>query len=317
MKTINRILESACEDTLGAFRLQAVKKIKGRSGKAYLSCRLEDATGVLPAMARFDHRVDKDALVSGKRMLCQIRLHYRDGEPLAEILSATQWVAGLTNPVALLPQSSCPQPDSLLDLVNFRESLASKALQAFIDTVLQQDSIALPFISAPGSLNHHHSEPGGLLQHSLECSDIVGRLGSDQSELLELGQVAALFHDIGKIKTLTNEMERTQLGYVVDHNALTLEMLAPALVQLEKRWPDGATALRYILTWHHHPKPGNPLMVMAEVVRSADRISSGQSIQNKAFANALPWQQGAKIESLPYPQRFWRPRHLPQSEARS
>ena len=39
--------------------------------------------------------------------------------------------------------------------------------------------------------------------------------------------VAALFHDVGKIFTLTHRMWRTFLGAAVDHDKLTLEVLAP------------------------------------------------------------------------------------------
>ena len=317
MNTINSIKSEQPETTMGVFRTQNLMWKRGRGGQKYLSLELEDATGVLTAYSLISDQQCKDALVQNKRMLCRIRLHYRSTGIIAEILSATAWVSGATNPLTLIPQRRCPIPDALLKLSEFREKLSNHHLQHFVDRVLQQDDIAFSFISAPASLNHHHNEPGGLLVHSLECAEIVGRLGSEHQAILELGQVAALFHDIGKIKTLTHQMKRTQLGFVVDHNALALEILAPALSQLERRWPDGATTLRYLLTWHHHPKPGTPLMVMAEVVRSADRISSGQSIQDKAFSEAMPWQNGAKLMDLPNPQRFWRPRQLPQQEVRS
>jgi len=322
MKTIQSITEqlnnnNGQDEALGAFRVKEIKRKTGRNGKPYFAMRLEDATGSMPAIARIHNSyLTKDALVSNKRMLCQLRLREHQGEVWAEMLSATQWVPGLSHPIGLLPYSQCPIPDALKTLLTFRDNLAGRYLQQFVDTVLLNDGVSIPFISAPASLNHHHAMPGGLLIHSLEVAEIVNRLGADQQDLLELAQVAALFHDIGKIKTMNATMKRTQLGFVVDHNALTLEILAPALSQLEKHWPDGATTLRYLLTWHHHPKPGTPLMVMAEVLRAADRISTGQDIQNKAYSNALPWQQGAKIESLPYPQRFWRPRHPVQMAVR-
>ena len=95
----------------------------------------------------------------------------------------------------------------------------------------------------------------------------------------ELGLVAALFHDIGKILTLTYEMNRTSLGRGLDHDKLTLEVLAPYLKQLDRDWPEGARQLRYLLTWKLNQRI--PKFNMADLVACCDRLSTGLDMEKK------------------------------------
>lgn len=149
----------------------------------------------------------------------------------------------------------------------------------FVASVLADDSIAFAFVSAPASLNHHHNYPGGLLAHSLECFQMVERHHEFTRDHYEVGLVAALFHDIGKILTLTHEMKRTSLGSSVDHDKLTLETLAPYLKELDRQWPQGAAELRYLLTW----KAGRrvPDFDMADLVSCCDRVSAGLDLSRR------------------------------------
>jgi 3'-5' exoribonuclease len=153
------------------------------------------------------------------------------------------------------------------------ERVTIPALAGFVASVLSDDSIAFPFVSAPASLNHHHNHPGGLLEHSLECLQMVARHREFTKANFELGLVAALFHDIGKILTMTPQMKRTTLGQSMDHEKLTLELLAPHLMSLDWDWPAGASELRYLLTWKLRQKV--PRYDMADLVACCDRVSSG------------------------------------------
>jgi len=317
MKSIHDLFTQASQDNvIGAYRVKDPRRTHDKKGQGYLVMALEDATGSIQAYSTLKPGLHKDLFVDNKRMLCTVNTLDHKGKRVAIINRAVNWVSGTSSPTALIPISQCPCPDALTQLNTFRNNLESSHLKNFMERVLADDSLAYSFVSSPASLNHHHNHPGGLLVHSLEVVEIVKRLGAEQQDLLEMGLVAALFHDIGKIRTLSAQMKRTQLGYVVDHDALTLEILGPALSQLERRWADGATALRYLWTWQKQNKCGTPLMVMAEALRSADRISSGQDVQQRAFDKVPPWQQGAKLDTLPMPQRFWRPRHPVQTEVR-
>ncbi len=181
--------------------------------------------------------------------------------------------------VRLIPQSLCPIPWLLFYLDASVAHLTQPILREFVLKVLATDGLAFPFVSAPASLNHHHNYPGGLLQHSLECVQNVSQSGKFSELQKQMGIVAALFHDIGKILTLTSDMRRTTLGRTMDHDKLALEVLAPHLRWLDERWPEGGAQIRYLLTWRKGRWDDMvPRWPVAEALQRADRKSAGMVV---------------------------------------
>ena len=129
----------------------------------------------------------------------------------------------------------------------------------------------------------------------------------------DLGVVAALLHDIAKTNTMTADQKKTTLGYVVDHDLLTLEILAPYLRRLDQTWADGATALRYLLTWNKS-QHSLPLLPIAEAVRSADRISSALDARKQAYCNSPEWKRFGNLDVGGPINRFWMPSPIPASQ---
>jgi len=142
-----------------------------------------------------------------------------------------------------------------------------------------QEYLALPFIQVPASLRYHHNFQGGLLVHSLECATIIQELSIFSQQDREIGIAAALLHDLGKIKTIGINCSRPELGKAIDHEAITLELCASTLAQLDREHPQLGIDLRHILTcrsikrWGHEPK-----FPIAHALQPADRISSDKSL---------------------------------------
>jgi len=135
-----------------------------------------------------------------------------------------------------------------------------------------------------------------------ECPRPVPVVGIEK----ELGVIAALLHDISKTRTMTNNHRKTTLGYVVEHDLLTLEVLAAHLRELDRTWPDGATALRYLLTWKNS-KHSLPLLPVAEAVQAADRVSSALDARKLAYFNVPEWKRFCNLDVGGPVNRFWLP----------
>jgi predicted HD phosphohydrolase len=201
----------------------------------------------------------------------------------------------------------CPISPLLERLRNIVDQISNETLRSFIGWVFSDDIIALSFISLPASRRHHHSMAGGLLEHSLECAEMVYRFIEFGQDRRDLAVVGALLHDAGKIMTLNIGGKFSTVGCVLDHDALTLEVLSPHLRRLEAVSPDMATALRYLWTWRKHRR-GNvhPILTVAEAISAADRISSALNVEEEAFRESPDWQRFVRhgtSSSL-----FWRPK---------
>lgn len=258
----------------GVYRLRSPLRRTSRSGRAYLRVKLEDMNGSMYGYLWKEESCPNIVLDDLSPVYVEGQLRRRSDGPVVDLDAIRQHRE--TDPAAvvrLIPQSLCPVPWLMPVLQVAASRITLEPLSRFVAGVLADDSIAFAFVSAPASLNHHHNYPGGLLAHSLECFQMVERHREFAQAQHQLGMVAALFHDIGKILTLTHQMRRTSLGHCLDHDKLTLETLAPYLKQLDRDWPQGAAELRYLLTWK--VGRGIPAYDMADLVSCCDRVSAG------------------------------------------
>lgn len=172
-------------------------------------------------------------------------------------------------------------------LVRFTEYLKHPALKAFMVELLNDEGRMEKFVTLPASKAHHHHQPGGLLAHSLEvtqlCFHSLKSLSGISANEQELTLVAGLLHDFGKTITMTADNSYTSMGYSVGHDTLTLASIEPYFGQLRLSWREGAATLAYLLTWNY--QQGNAKYPTALVVKSADQISAAVQRRNEVFLN--------------------------------
>ena len=161
------------------------------------------------------------------------------------------------------------------------DDLSDPILKTFVSRVMNDQSIIDDYITVPASLNHHHSYQGGLFVHSVDVAFQLSIQKQINERVRQIGVVAGLFHDLGKIKTMTADMTRTELGKLVRHEDLTLEILAPHLRWLEQIDTQLSTYLRYVLAWNKKTYGSIPALDICDAVLAFDRLSaSGLSNPN-------------------------------------
>lgn len=179
------------------------------------------------------------------------------------------------------------QVENLQKLQHLVNTIQEAYLKDFLQAIFSTPEILHPFIEYPASSNHHHNQQGGLLAHSIECAEFVFNMTQGNllpNEERELGIIAALLHDIGKIKTMTSERTHSTLGHHLPHEQLTLPILMPYLNQLESKWEQGAALLMQFLTWDKKASyfPSNPILLL---IKTADQFSTGMDVRQQAFKN--------------------------------
>lgn len=187
--------------------------------------------------------------------------------------------------VAPLLQEMNVNPAWMDRLIELRQNLHSPALGQFIDKLFDDKNIAQAFLHIPASTQYHHAEGGGLLAHSIEVAEIMYSLSYNNQDERHIATVAGLLHDIGKVRTLGVNHATTQIGKMVGHDQLTLEVCAEALKTLDKTWPEAANTLRHVWTCS---TPGSrfgfqPNCSIAHKLRFADGESMRKYDANKLF----------------------------------
>lgn len=180
----------------------------------------------------------------------------------------------------LLPRRLCPEQaqDALMRLIALERQLPP-SLRAFLQGVLLDPGIGMPFLTCRASVQHHHNFQGGLLVHSTHMLDSIAMLLAPLPNLhpmdVPITQLAYLLHDLGKIETVGRE-NRPAKGRWLQHEQVTLILLGPHLDALFKRDPFCANGLTYILSYLAMPtdKSKWPQYIGADAVILADRFST-------------------------------------------
>jgi len=195
--------------------------------------------------------------------------------------------------------------DRLFNLIN----QLNTPLRQFLFNVFLNEEIAKAFTTVNASINHHHAWKGGLLVHSVESALMANQLAKTWMTPVEaeVTVVAALLHDIGKTRTFQENGHWSELGHYVSHDALSLEILAPYLAELEKQWRTGANLLRHILGWDRKQK-SFPAFPGTHLLKMCDQFSTALELRESTFKGKPHWHQHARHDGIST-QRFLR---LPQ-----
>jgi len=309
MTLIQGLLQCAGSYREGVFRLAYFQARMDRFGRPYGRVTLEDRSGALTAYVWHKAMPRIETMSVGTSVQVALSTRLFNGRLQGDIHSLVPLDPGSVNSIQLLPRRWLSSNEGAARLQTLIEQCHLPALREFLTDVFADQNLAYTFLTAPASQSHHHAYLGGLADHSLEVALSVGdALKNEAPEMRALGVVAGLLHDIGKIRTLRADGSRTPTGFVLSHNALTLELLAPALTGLDRQWPDGANAVRYLLTWRPSLREPNPLLPTALVLQCADRYSSAANVRDGAFQHKPDWQRFARLDGPGPISRFWRPR---------
>lgn len=168
-------------------------------------------------------------------------------KPVA-VLVAAQSIPDLDDPLRFLPASLCPVKGVVAGTIELIRQIDSTPLRCIVERVFLRRDVTASFWTMPASARHHHAVPGGLALHSLEVAQDLARHGALTECERDLCIAAGLLHDVGKVWSYTPDMFQTKEAQAVGHELLGLSRLHDELAMLGTEWPDGAHAMRALLS---------------------------------------------------------------------
>lgn len=286
----NNILE-------GIFNVHHISRGYSRNDCVYTSMELEDVSGRLQAYAWPSNYRGVEINRGINAISARFRTKKVHGKLVANIINAKP-IAQEFLPLQLLPYP-CPQPKLLVRLTKLANEITTPAIYDFIEDVFNDNNIGPRFMVIPASRHHHHCYPGGHLEHSVECAELIARIIPHNSIMRDLTITAALLHDIGKVCNYSANSTRYQRS-IVAHETRTLMILASHLRTLDRRWQE---ALEYLLTWKPGKGSSKAKIPVAILVRMVDNFSAAASAQEIAFDSLPDSYQWAKIADYEW---YWR-----------
>lgn len=279
----------------GAACIETMDRRTTRTGKAYITATIRNATGQADAKAWTETVPQWDGLGPGDPVSVSARVEdgWRDGAPelVVEVIDRLPD----DHPIALElhPISAVPRDQLVARFDRLVDAIARPEARILLDVVLDHRHDGVPvrdlFMTAPAAKMMHHSHLHGLLEHSCETAEAALQLAQvppyrehvDESLVV----VSALLHDVGKI--LEYEWgPRTPIG-IGHHGRLRSHLCSGSeLVALAVRGsyalPAGAVleedlmAVQHVIESHHgeYGSAVQPRFLEAMAVHLADMCSS-------------------------------------------
>lgn len=255
----------------GIYVVTPIDVRQAANGADYQRLWLSDSTGWLLANAWTDS-YDGPPITSPAVIRARLKLVAMPHGHIGKLVDAEM----LNLPVVAANDAGRPDSRALRrrldDLVG---GLTVPWVRRFADDAVALPAVQEAFATGRGSRTHHHAYPLGLLEHSLEVAEAASGANEHGPEARDLAVVGALFHDVGKSRTSTDDPIARRLATLVGHERLTPELLAEPLRNLDAAWPEAGIILRYVWTGRCLKQEClSTATLVAAIVRTADRASA-------------------------------------------
>lgn len=299
MKTqfVEDLLEGGRVDSV--FALSGKKRPLKKNGDPFLVIELGDRTGKVDAKRWECTDADWDAI---------------RGADFARVAGKVEEFGGKLQ-VIIEKWKPMPEPEELGDYVETAATsldvLSKKLdatiaevknpyLNALLNSVFGDPDIRSRFEKAPAAKGMHHAVLHGLIQHTLEVTDLAKSTvdaqegwGYECHVSRDLVVTGALIHDLGKIDELS--YSGLEFGYTLDGNLLGhivmgTHMLSEKIAQIPGFPKELRASILHIVLAHHgkgdHGSPIPPMLAEAQIVHMADLMDVQLFYLRDACANA-------------------------------
>ncbi len=159
------------------------------------------------------------------------------------------------------------------------DSLNSPVLRTLVQTIFDDDFYKI-FIKNPGGKKLHHAYLGGLLQHTVDVTELAKSMGETIGNVnMDLVVAGALLHDIGKTREISANygFDYTYSGRLMGHIAVGVMLVQSAAEKLKMPMDVLEPLVHIILSHHGDGEKGSPVVCgtkEAFIVHYADELDA-------------------------------------------
>lgn len=266
-----------------------------KAGKTYYSLTLQDKTGSLDAKVwdlsgAIEHfealdfiKIDGEVTSFNGSLQLNCRRIRKAGE-------------GEYQASDYFPVSSKDIDAMYRELLGIIKKVKEPHLRQLLESFFVEDAAFIKiFRTHSAAKSVHHGFIGGLLEHTLAVAKLCEFLSLQypiiNSDLLI---TAAIFHDIGKTKELSDfpENDYTDDGQLLGHIVIGTEMVGERIRSIDGFPPVLAAELKHCILAHHgefeYGSPKKPAIIEAAALNFADNTDAKLQLMKEQLVNAAP-----------------------------
>jgi 3'-5' exoribonuclease len=242
------------EAVISPFVVKAKSLGSTRSGAPFLSVRLGDRTGevegrVWERVAELDGAFAVNDVV---RVRARVE-RYRDQVQL-NITEIERLPREQVDPGAFLPRTAADPEALWQELKDLAAKVQDPHLMRLLQHFLTDRAFSREMREAPAAKSMHHAHLGGLLEHTVSVTRLLGRLCDHYPALdRDLLIAAGILHDVGKMDELSADVsiDYTDAGRLLGHVVLGAQRVAQKISQIKGFPSELALLLQHLIISHH------------------------------------------------------------------
>lgn len=303
MRYIEELREG--EHVSGIYLCKNKVNAKTKVGKSYYSLSLQDRTGTLDGKvwdlnSGIDHFEAMDYIqVDGDVTSFQGALQLN----IRRIRKARE---GEYDPADYLPVSPYDGKEMYQRLLGFVSSVKNEKVRALLESFFVKDAdFVRRFQAHSAAKSVHHSFVGGLLQHTLQVTELCDFYCRNYPMLnRDLLIAGALCHDIGKVEELAPfpANDYTDDGQLLGHIVIGYGMLRERVAQIPGFPAKTASELYHLILSHHGElefgSPKKPALIEAVALHYADNTDAKLQTMSELIGSAAPGTEWLGFQRL-------------------
>jgi 3'-5' exoribonuclease len=275
----------------GVFLVQSKDVRQKRTGEPYLSLVLGDRSGDIDAkmwdnVAEVLDGFDRDDFVRVKGLM-----QVYQNRPQFTIHKLVRVEEREVDFADFFPCSERSPEEMFAELREIVAGISTPHLRALLTAFMDDESIAVPYRTAPAAKTVHHAFLGGLIEHVLSLCRLAKFTAGHYRDIdLDLLLTGVILHDVGKVRELTYERSfgYSNEGQLLGHIVIALRMIDEKLAQLPGFPEDTRALLAHMIISHHGElafgSPRVPLFPEALLLHHLDNMDSKMECMRAAIA---------------------------------
>lgn len=267
------------------------QKVTGitKAGKSYYSLKLQDKTGVCDGKVwELNNSIEHFEAMDYIRIEADVQNY--NGSIQLKIYRIRKADPGEYDQKDYMPVSQFGVDEMFAELKKYMDKVQNPYLKQLLNSFFEDEAFVESWKMHSAAKSVHHSFMGGLLQHTLRVTQLCYFL-SLQYPIMnrDLLLTAAIFHDVGKVKELSDfpENDYTDEGQLLGHIVMGYQMLKEKIDQIEGFPKKLETELLHCILSHHgeleYGSPKLPSLIEACALAHADDTDAKLDIFAEEF----------------------------------
>ena len=269
------------ESLFSSFLVKAKTLGNTRSGNPFLRIRLADRSGETEGRI-WERALELDGDFEVNDVVrVRAKVERYQGELQLNISDLERIDPSKVNPTLYLPTGPKDPDDLWRQLKDLAAEVKNSHLKRLLQSFLTDADFIKRMKQSPAAKAMHHAYLGGLLEHTVSVTKLLGRICDHYPRLdRDLLVTGAILHDIGKVEEFSYQLQLdyTDAGRLLGHVVIGVQRVQEKISKIKGFPPDLSLALQHLMVSHHGEyefgSPKRPKILEAFALHYADDLDA-------------------------------------------